>query len=100
MGQRIVMMPVAVVGSGRDRPSMIVLVMPVMLVFMLVIDGRVRVGVDVMLGKVKPHTQAHESHRHAQVPRDRVLKQDDRQNGAGERRRGEIRTRSGRSQIT
>ena len=52
-------MPVAMPSSGRHWRRMCMLMVEVMLMFMFVVHGLVRMGMDVTFGEVKPYSDAH-----------------------------------------
>lgn len=68
MRHRLVVMPVAMSDSWGDRHRMLMSMVCVMLMLVFVIHGLMRMGVDVMLGQVKPHAHSHEECCRTQSP--------------------------------
>lgn len=74
--------------------------MGVVLVFMCMHDGFVRVPVLVRFAQVQPKSQCHQCTRHQQRCRDRFAQPGDGQNRTEERRDGEVGARARGAQVT
>ena len=70
---RLVTMSVAMSRFRRPRPRMLMLVVNVVLVLVLVVQRLVEMGMQVMLGQMKPHTRGHQQSRRPELPRHRLV---------------------------
>jgi hypothetical protein len=75
---RFVVMRVAVADPSANLRFVRVPMVCVVLVFVLVIHGLVRVNVSMTLGKMQPHACGHDDHCCAQPPCDRLVKDEHR----------------------
>ena len=77
MGDRLVMVPVAVTSAQCNGPWVLMTMVSVMLVLVLVIHCLVRVFMNMVLGQVKPDACGHQEARNTELPRDGFFQKQD-----------------------
>jgi len=100
MHHRFMPMPMRMRFARRIAGPVLMLMMFVVHVLMFMFHRFVRVFVFVPLSEVKPHTNTHKQGTGDETARHRLVKRDDRKQGADERRGREIRACASRSKVS